>query len=156
MTHRLELSRRAAVAGETWFAITRPALISGLVAAVGLSSPATAQAPTTGSASIVSPGGVNLLRGQSGPEAAALGAVTFVLNTQLNGTLTVQLRGFVASSLGGTTVPVSGVQSGQPVTGTSMTFEALSLSFSNRAELPSSRSVSTSRPPVRVFLAQYN
>ena len=156
MTHRLELSRRAAVAGETWFAITRPALISGLVAAVGLSSPATAQAPTTGSASIVSSGGVNLLRSQPGSEAAALGAVTFVLDTQLNGSLTVELRGFVASSLGGRTVLLSGMQSGQPVTGTSMAFEVLSLNFGSRAELPLSRSVSTSRPPVRVFLAQYN
>jgi hypothetical protein len=129
-----------------------------VVAAAGLSGPAAAQAPSTGSASIISSGGVNLLRSESPPQSAALGAVTFVLNTQVNGRMTVQLLGFIASGLVRGGMTLSGAQRSQVLTGTNMTSDALSLSLSyvSGAELDRGREASVSRSRVEVFLAQYN
>jgi hypothetical protein len=129
-----------------------------VVAAAGLSGQAAAQAPSTGSASIISSGGVNLLQSESPPQAAALGAVTIVLNTRVNGRMTVQLLGFIASGLDRGGMTLSGAQKSQVLTGTNMTSDALSLSLSydSGAELDHGREASGSRSRVEVFLAQYN
>jgi hypothetical protein len=149
----LEASR----SGENKVMIIRPLLFTSLAAAAaGLSDPAAAQAQSTGSASIVSSGGVNLLRSQSGQQSAAFGTVTFVLDTQLNGSLTVQLLGFVASGPESSRVVLSGAETSQVLTGTSMASDALSLSFSAGAGLDLKQSESRSSSSVRVFLAQYN
>jgi hypothetical protein len=128
------------------------------VSAAGLSGPVAAQAPSTGSASIVSSGGVNLLQSESPPRSAALGAVTFVLNTQINGSMTVQLLGFMASGLESGGITLSGTPTRQVLTGTSMTSDALSVSLSSVSggELNRGSYASGSRPRVKVFLAQYN
>jgi hypothetical protein len=125
-------------------------------AALSLSTQAPAQVSATGSASIVEPGGVNLLQGQQAPRSAALGEVTFVLSTQINGALTLQLPGFVAQSSEGGTALLLGQEGGHSVTGTTMTSEALSLSFSARTETAGPHGGRRSASNVTLLLAQYN
>ena len=125
-------------------------------AAISLSAQATAQVSATGSASIVEPGGVNLLQAQQSPRSIAFGEVTFVLSTQINGALTLQLPGFVAESSQGGRALLLGQDGGRSVTGTTMASEAISLSFSAGGETPGSHGGSKSAPNVTLLLAQYN
>jgi hypothetical protein len=135
----------------------RPWSLGALTAAaISLSAQATAQVSATGSASIVEPNGVNLLQGQPAHRSAALGEVTFVLNTQINGTLTLQLPGFVAQSSEGGRALLLGQEGGQSVTGTTMTSETLSLSVGARVETAGVHGGGKSAPNVTLLLAQYN
>jgi hypothetical protein len=125
-------------------------------AALSLSAQATAQVSAPGSASIVEPGGVNLLQGQQALRSAALGEVTFVLSTQINGSLTLRLPGFIAQSFEGGKALLLGQEGGQSVTGTTMSSEALSLSFSAGAETAGPQGGHKSAPNITLLLAQYN
>jgi hypothetical protein len=125
-------------------------------AAISLSAPATAQVSATGSASIVRSGGVNLLQSQQAPRTAALGAVNFVLRTQLNGSITLQIPGFVAHRSEGRDPLLLGQEGGRSVTGTTMTSEAVSLSFTAGAETAAHLRDGKSARNVTLLLAQYN
>lgn len=129
---------------------------AGLAAAIGFSAQASAQASSSGSAEIVGSGGVNLLQDSSAPPSGGMGEVTFVLSTQMNGALAVQLPGFVAqsSTSGNTLLLDSG--GGKAVTGTTMASEALSLSFSAGAAIEGARSGRAQSSNVTLLLAQYN
>jgi hypothetical protein len=147
------LKRTKGEAVKNVFVICRPSLVVGLAVALSLSGQAAAQTRTKGSALIIEPGGVNLLQDAPASESAAIGMVTFVLRTQFDGALTVQLLGFVTAGSDGGGMLLSGSETGQFVTGTTMTSEALSLSFSAGAEIDGSQSSASN---VRLLLAQYN
>jgi hypothetical protein len=125
-------------------------------AAISVSGQAAAQVSATGSASIVEPGGVNLLQGSQAPRSIALGEVTFVLSTHINGAIAVQLPGFVVQSSQGGGALLLGQEGGHSVTGTTMASEALTLSFSAGADSAGSDGVRKSAPNVTLLLAQYN
>ena len=125
-------------------------------AAISLSAPAGAQVSSSGSATIIEPGGVNLLQGPQAPRSAAVGEVTFLLSSEMNGELTLQLPGFVAqSSKGGGTLLLDDGR-GQSVTGTTMASETLSLSFGAGAESQGAYGGRAAAPNVKLLLAQYN
>jgi hypothetical protein len=104
----------------------------------------------------VEPGGVNLLQGSQAPRSVALGEVTFVLSTHINGAIAVQLPGFVVQSSQGGGALLLGQEGGHSVTGTTMASEALTLSFSAGADSAGSDGVRKSAPNVTLLLAQYN
>ena len=129
---------------------------AGLAAAMGFSAQASAQASAPASAEIVESGGVNLLQNASTPRSGALGEVTFVLSTQMNGALAVQLPGFVAQSSTSGNMLLLDSGGGKAVTGTTMASEALSLSFSAGAAIEGAGSGGAQASNVTLLLAQYN
>jgi hypothetical protein len=132
-------------------------LSAGIAAAsTSFSGQAAAQTSTAGSATIVEPGGVNLFEGAAAPRSAGLGEVTFVLSTQINGSLAVQLPGFVAQASNGGTMLLLDDEGGRSVTGTTMASEALSLSFSSGADGVGPQGSRSAASNITVLLAQYN
>jgi hypothetical protein len=130
--------------------------LAGFAAAMSFSAQAAAQPASAGSATIVERGGVNLMQGAAAPQAMSLGEVTFLLSTQINGSIAVQLPGFVTQSFPGGRMLLLADEGGQGVTGTTMTSEALSLSFSAGAGIEGAQGKSRSGSNVTLLLAQYN
>jgi hypothetical protein len=125
------------------------------VAAAGFSGQAAAQVSTAGTAEIVEPGGVNLLQNGSTARLSAVGEVTFALSTQVNGSIAVQLPGFVTQSSEGRKT-LLGHEGGEAITGTTMTSQALSLSFSGGAMNGGGQADRQSASNVTLLLANYN
>jgi hypothetical protein len=125
-------------------------------AATSFSGQAAAQTSTSGSVTIAEPGGVNLLQNTATPRSGGVGEVTFVLSTQINGSLAVQLPGFVAQASNGGTMLLLDDEGGRSVTGTTMASEALSLSFSSGAESAGPQGSRSAASNITVLLAQYN
>jgi hypothetical protein len=131
-------------------------LLVGFLAVQGAATQAAAQVVSAGSATIEAPGGVAVLGAASAPQSLGLGGVTFVLGTQLNGTLAVQLPGFVAPTLAGGEALLLVGGAGHVITGTTLSSQALSLSFSAGAELGGPSSNDQAATNVTLLLAQYN
>jgi hypothetical protein len=99
---------------------------------------------------------VNLLQdGQEG-RLGGLGHVTFSLSTQISGSLAVRLPGFVVQSSRGGELPFPGDASTDAITGTTLTSQALSLSFTTGAASGQPHGERQQVSNVRLLLAHYN